>query len=70
MPSQSAQALRHCLKVVFSSAEKKDASIIIRRMPKCNTVLQNENDLFVPEIQPNSHGNCESLFVCHFKNDS
>ena len=30
-----------------------------RRMPKCNTVLQSENDLFEPEIQPNSHENCE-----------
>ena len=28
------------------------------RMPKCNTVLQSEDDLFEPEIQPNSHGNC------------
>ena len=24
------------------------------RIPKCNTVLQSENDLFEPEIQPNS----------------
>ena len=30
-------------------------------MPKCNTVLQSENDHFVPEIQPNSHGNCKFL---------
>ena len=30
-------------------------------MPKCNTVLQSENDLFEPEIQPNSHGNCQFL---------
>ena len=30
-------------------------------MPKCNTVLQSENDLFEPEIQPNSPGNCEFL---------
>ena len=28
------------------------------RMPKCNTVLQSEDDLFEPEIQPNSQGNC------------
>ena len=28
------------------------------RMPKCNTVLQSENGLFEPEIQPNSLGNC------------
>ena len=34
------------------------AQLINRRMPKCNTVLQSENDLFEPEIQPNSHGNC------------
>ena len=26
-------------------------------MPKCNTMLQTENDLFEPEIQPNSPGN-------------
>ena len=26
-----------------------------------NTVLQSENDLFEPEIQPNSHENCEFL---------
>ena len=32
-----------------------------RRMPKCKTVLQSENDLFEPEIQPNSHGNCKFL---------
>ena len=32
-----------------------------RRIPNCNTVLQSENDLFEPEIQPNSHGNCEFL---------
>ena len=31
---------------------------INRRMPKCNTVLQSENDLFEPEIRTNSHGNC------------
>ena len=30
-------------------------------MPKCNTVLQSENDLFEPETQPISHGNCEFL---------
>ena len=24
-------------------------------MPKCNTVLQSENDLFEPEIQPDSY---------------
>ena len=30
-------------------------------MPKCNTVLKSENDLFKPEIQPNSHINCEFL---------
>ena len=30
-------------------------------MPKCNTVLQNESDLFEPEIQPSSPGNCEFL---------
>ena len=30
-------------------------------MPNCTTVLQRENDLFEPEIQPNSHGNCEFL---------
>ena len=30
-------------------------------MPKCNIVLQSENDLFQPKIQPNSHGNCEFL---------
>ena len=30
-------------------------------MPECNTVLQSENDLFEPEIQPNSPGNCEFL---------
>ena len=28
-------------------------------MPKCNTVLQSENDLFEPEIQPSSYRNCE-----------
>ena len=28
--------------------------LLNRRMPKCNTVLQNENDLFEHEIQPNS----------------
>ena len=28
--------------------------IIIRRMPKCNTVLRSENELFEPEIQQNS----------------
>ena len=33
-------------------------SIINCRMPKCNTVLQSEDDLFEPEIQPNSQGNC------------
>ena len=38
-----------------------DLYIFIRRMPKCNTVLQSENDLFEPEIQPNLHGNCEFL---------
>ena len=27
-------------------------------MPKCNTVLQSENDLFEAEIQTNSHENC------------
>ena len=32
--------------------------LLNRIMPKCNTVLQSENDLFEPEIQPNSHGNC------------
>ena len=32
--------------------------IINRRMPKCNIVLQSENDIFVHGIQPNSHGNC------------
>ena len=35
--------------------------LLNRRMPKCNTVLQSENDLFEPEIQPNSHGNCQFL---------
>ena len=30
-------------------------------MPKCNTVLQSESDLFEPEIQPNSPGNCDFL---------
>ena len=30
-------------------------------MPECNTVLQSENDLFEPETQPISHGNCEFL---------
>ena len=30
-------------------------------MPKCNTVLQSENDLYESEIQPNSPGNCEFL---------
>ena len=30
-------------------------------MSKCNTVLQSESDLFEPEIQPNSPGNCEFL---------
>ena len=30
-------------------------------MPKCNTVLRSENNLFEPEIQPNSPGNCEFL---------
>ena len=30
-------------------------------MPKCNTVLQSENDLFEPEIQPNSPENWEFL---------
>ena len=29
---------------------------INRRIPKCNTLLQTENDLFKPEIQPNSPG--------------
>ena len=37
------------------------AQVLVLRMPKCNTVLQSENDLFEPEIQPNSHGNCEFL---------
>ena len=32
-----------------------------RGVPKCNTVLQSENDLFEPEIQPNSPENCEFL---------
>ena len=36
-------------------------TVFNRRMPKCNTVLQSENDLFQPKIQPNSHGNCEFL---------
>ena len=31
----------------------------IRRMPKCNTVLQTENDIFGPLIKPNSPGNCQ-----------
>ena len=31
----------------------------IRRMPKCNTVLQIENDIFGPLIKPNSPGNCQ-----------
>ena len=30
-------------------------------MPKCNTVLQSESDLFEPEIQPNLPGICELL---------
>ena len=30
-------------------------------MPKCNTVLQSESDLFESEIQPHSPGNCEFL---------
>ena len=30
-------------------------------MPKCNTVVQTENDLFEPEIQPNSPENCQFL---------
>ena len=30
-------------------------------MPKYNTVLQSDNDLFEPEIQLNSPGNCEFL---------
>ena len=30
-------------------------------MPKCNTVLQSENDLFQHKIKPNSHGNYEFL---------
>ena len=30
-------------------------------MPKCNTVLQSESDLFEPEIEPNSPENCEFL---------
>ena len=29
------------------------------RIPKCNTVLQSESDLFEPEIQPDSPGNCK-----------
>ena len=32
-----------------------------RGVPKCNTVLQSENDLFEPEIQPYSPGNCGFL---------
>ena len=30
-------------------------------MPKCNSVLQSESDLFEPDIEPNSPGNCEFL---------
>ena len=36
-------------------------TINIRRMPKYNTVLQSESDLFEPEIEPDSAGNCEFL---------
>ena len=40
-------------------------TLLIRKMPKCNTVLQSESDLFEPEIQPNSPeiANCWPLFV-------
>ena len=42
----------------FPFLDKPFIKYFNRRMPKCNTVLQSENDLFEPEIQPNSHGNC------------
>ena len=37
--------------------------LINRRMPKCNTVLQTEKDLFQSEIRPNSPENCHFLTV-------
>ena len=36
-------------------------------MPKCNTVLQSENDFIQPKIQTNSHGNCEFLALIRTK---
>ena len=40
-------------------------NLINRRMPKCNTVLQSENDLFEPEIQPNSLGKFGTYVQIH-----
>ena len=31
-----------------------ECTLLIRGMPKCNIVLQSENDLFEPEVKPNS----------------
>ena len=58
------QELRNLKNVNFQSHIKIDTTYcyinysFYRRMPKCNTVLQSENDLFEPEIQPNSHEIC------------
>ena len=56
------ELLRHHMTI---SQPKYQASVVNRRMPKCNTVLQSESDPFEPEIQPNSHGNCEFLVVLY-----
>ena len=35
--------------------------MINRRMPKCNSVLQSEKDLFQPEIRPSLSENCHFM---------
>ena len=47
--------------MIYNMIENINKVVVNRRIPKCNTALQSENDLFEPEIQPNSHGNCEFL---------